>query len=188
MSYQRSPRGHLSQADQRITSTTKFEHNAVRGVNTVEQMPLSYRAASRFSVNLTQIPRGSTVQKRDDAAHATPYKITAPKPSPSASQEIKAVAGSEQVGTVRIRGLSQHKLEIADLSVAPQYQQQGISKSLLSAAMAEGKKQGYSTGQLGVQPKSPDMDQATLTGIYARQGFKSTHRKLNGVPAMARKL
>lgn len=132
------------------------------------------------------------VQKKPETAHQSyPYQIATPKSSEDGYQEIAALSSEtkQPIGRVKIKGSPvQQKMEIASLWVDPDHRQQGISKSLLSAATQEGKKQGYRQAQLGVDPEAPDMSTGTLERIYTRQGFKKTGLLGHSNPLMERNL
>jgi ribosomal protein S18 acetylase RimI-like enzyme len=144
------------------------------------------------SSNLMQIPVEAALQQKPDKAVAQrQYRIAAPKSSDDGYREITAIATDtqKQVGRVKIKGLPvQQKIEIASLWVNPEHRQQGVSKSLLSAAMNEGKKQGYPQAMLGVSPEAPGMNSTTLTGIYAKQGFNQIGTIDQKYPLMERSL
>lgn len=148
----------------------------------------------RFQVNLAQVPLQPSAliqQKPDPTRQRSAYQIAAPKPSDNGYQEIAAISGDthQPIGRVKIKGSPvQQKMEIASLWVAPEHRQQGVSKSLISAATQEGKKQGYRQARLGVDPEAPGMSTSTLEGIYARQGFKKTGTIGQNNPLMERSL
>jgi ribosomal protein S18 acetylase RimI-like enzyme len=150
---------------------------------------------SQLQSNLTQIPLHqplASVQKKPEAARqSNTYQIATPKPSDDGYQEIAALSNDtkQQIGRVKIKGSPvQQKIEIASLWVDPEHRQQGVSKSLLSAATQEGKKQGYRQARLGVDPEAPGMSTGTLESIYTRQGFKKTGMLGQSNPLMERKL
>ncbi|WP_038026001.1 N-acetyltransferase [Synechococcus sp. PCC 7336] len=155
---------------------------------------------SRTRMDLTQIPLQSQVPLQ--SPQTTPvraqqdtgprqYSIASPKPSDNGYQEIAAISSDtkQQVGRVKIKGSAEtQKMEIASLRVDPGHRQQGVSKSLISAATSAGQQQGYRKAKLGVDPEAPGMGRSTLEGIYGRQGFKKNGAVERGNPLMERRL
>lgn len=162
--------------------------------STTEASHIPHQQIASFHPNLSQIlphsPTASPAQRQPNAAPPN-FKIASPKPSDHGYQEIAAVSGAGQhpVGSVKIKGsAAQGKLEVASLWVNPEHRQQGISKTLISAATQTGRQQGYHKAALGVDPEAPGMSTQTLKNIYARQGFKPKGQDSQGHPLMEKDL
>ncbi len=142
---------------------------------------------AQFHQNLSKIP--NTVQRQPGTSKPN-IQIAAPKPSDHGYQKIAATAGSgKSIGSVQIKGsAAQGKMEMASLWVNPEHRQQGISKSLISAATSVGKQRGYRKAALGVDPEAPGMNISTLKNIYSRQGFKSAGKDTLGHTLMEKDL
>jgi ribosomal protein S18 acetylase RimI-like enzyme len=181
-----------------IGSASAFQRTAIHTTGQTKQPidPIvSSSSASHFQSNLTQVPvhlPSASIQKKPEPPRqGSSYQIATPKPSDDGYQEIAALSSDtkQQIGRVKIKGSPvQQKIEIASLWVDPEHRQQGVSKSLLSAATQEGKKQGYRQARLGVDPEAPGMSTGTLESIYTRQGFKKTGMIGQNNPLMERKL
>ncbi|WP_299486232.1 GNAT family N-acetyltransferase [Acaryochloris sp. IP29b_bin.137] len=138
--------------------------------------------------DLSRIP--NSITQRQSSPNPTNIHIASPQPSDRGYQKIAAkVGGGQSVGSVQIKGsTAQGKMEMASLWVNPEHRQQGISKSLISAATQVGKQQGYRKASLGVDPEAPGMNTSTLKNIYSRQGFKSAGKDALGRPLMEKNL
>ncbi|MGD1852676.1 MAG: GNAT family N-acetyltransferase [Leptolyngbyaceae cyanobacterium] len=158
----------------------------------VTQRPASTEKSNQqksvqFHQNLSPIPNTAQRQPKTNKAN---IQIASPKPSEHGYQKIAATAGSgKSIGSVQIKGsAAQGKMEMASLWVNPEHRQQGVSKSLISAATQVGKQQGYRKAALGVDPEAPGMSTSTLKNIYTRQGFKSSGKDTHGRPLMEKDL
>lgn len=181
-----------------IGSDFTFQRTAIHTTGQTKQpidSVMGLSSDSRLQSNLTQVPvhlPSASIQKKPEPARqSSSYQIATPKPSDDGYQEITALSSDtkQQIGRVKIKGSPvQQKIEIASLWVDPEHRQQGVSKSLISAATQEGKKQGYRQAKLGVDPEAPGMSTGTLEHIYTRQGFKKTGMIGQNNPLMERKL
>jgi ribosomal protein S18 acetylase RimI-like enzyme len=181
-----------------IGSDSIFQRTAIYATGQTKQPIDSANKTSldsRLQSNLTQIPvhlPPTSVQKKlEPTRQSNSYQIATPRPSDDGYQEIAALSSDtkQQIGRVKIKGSPvQQKIEIASLWVDPEHRQQGVSKSLISAATQEGKKQGYRQARLGVHPEAPGISTSTLENIYTRQGFKKTGMLGQSNPLMERNL
>lgn len=151
-------------------------------------LPSSRLQSARLHQDLSHIP--NTAAQRQSEPKQAKIQIASPTPSEHGYQKIAAkMGGGQSVGSVQIKGsAAQGKMEMASLWVNPEHRQQGISKSLISAATSVGKQRGYRKAALGVDPEAPGMNTSTLKNIYSRQGFKSAGKDALGHPLMEKDL
>lgn len=190
------PRQHIIRSSAAVKQDhSLLQHTAVRSVAKSDEQPaqgIHELLSAHFHHNFSRIPvqtAPSPVAQPKPDSKTLNYQIKPPKHSSDGYREITAVAGSTNIGRVKIKGLAaQGKMEMASLWVDPAHRRQGISKSLITAATTEGKRQGYRKTMLGVAPEAPGMSTGTLQEIYTRQGFKKTGARWQGNPLMERNL
>jgi ribosomal protein S18 acetylase RimI-like enzyme len=122
---------------------------------------------------------------------ATPrYAVQPPIPVAAHSQQIRAtVSGSRQIaGSVDIRRAGAGRGFIANLKVDNEHRRRGVGAKLIDAAVANARRQGFSSVSLEARPSDTGISSGALVAMYRRQGFKSVGRSQRGNPLMERKL
>ena len=143
--------------------------------------------ANPRGVQMGKQPAGVISPKSSTAPN---YSIQAPVYVAGRSQQIRAtIGGSPHVaGSIEISAVGQGKAFISNLKVDQQHRRRGVAAKLIDAAIANARRQGFSSASLEARPSDNGISSQALVAMYRRQGFKNVGKTNRGSPLMERKL